>query len=103
MNGSFLQEAIGHIDVVLLSNSTWVGEEDPCVVYGMRGVLYANLAISSQGEDAHSGVEGGSVAEPMLDMVKILGAMADQTGVKIPHFCELADRYVRFKLTCIIR
>lgn len=82
------KETIGHIDAVLLSNSTWIDEADPCVVFGMRGVIYANLAVSSKGHDAHSGVDGGAVEEPMLDMVKILDAISDRQGVKVPGFCE---------------
>lgn len=83
------QESIGHIDTILLSNSTWINEENPCVVYGMRGVVYANLTISSGGADAHSGVDGGMVAEPMFDMVRVLGGIGDAKGVKLPEFCKL--------------
>jgi di- and tripeptidase len=75
---------------VLLSNSTWIDEEDPCVVFGMRGVLYANLTVSSKGDNAHSGVDGGAVEEPMFDMVRVLGAIADRQSVKLPGFCEIA-------------
>ncbi len=74
---------------MLLSNSTWIAEDDPCVVFGMRGVVYANLSVSSSSEDAHSGVDGGSVAEPMIDMVRVLGEIIDAGGVKLPGFCEL--------------
>lgn len=96
------RENIGQVDVVLLSNSTWIGEDDPCVVYGMRGVVYANVAVSSEGDDAHNGVEGGAVAEPMFDLVRLLGSLADASGVKLPKFCEyflysalMADESVR--------
>lgn len=44
---------IGQIDVILLSNSTWLGEDDPCVVFGMRGVIYAGLTVSNDNHDAH--------------------------------------------------
>lgn len=54
----------------------------------MRGVVYANLSISSRGDDAHSGVDGGAVEEPMFDMVKVLDAIADRQRVKLPGFCE---------------
>jgi acetylornithine deacetylase/succinyl-diaminopimelate desuccinylase-like protein len=57
-------------------------------VFGMRGVVYANLAVSTARDDAHSGVDGGIVAEPMFDMVRVLGAIADSNGVKLPGFCE---------------
>jgi di- and tripeptidase len=84
------QDKIGHVDTILLSNSTWINETDPCVVYGMRGVVYANLAITSKSIDAHSGVDGGMVREPMGDMVRLLGAMSggNGNGVDIPGFCE---------------
>ncbi|ORY35351.1 hypothetical protein BCR39DRAFT_508937 [Naematelia encephala] len=82
------KDAIGHIDAVLLSNSTWIGESDPCVVFGMRGVVYANLAIWSASEDAHSGVDGGIVAEPMFDMVRVLHALVGSDGVKLPGFYD---------------
>jgi di- and tripeptidase len=87
------QESIGHIDTILLSNSTWINEENPCVVYGMRGVVYANLTISSGGADAHSGVDGGMVAEPMFDMVRVLGGIGDAKGVKLPEFCKLVASF----------
>lgn len=54
----------------------------------MRGVVYANLSVSSEGDDAHNGVEGGAVAEPMFDLVRVLGSLADAQGVKLPGFCE---------------
>ncbi|WVW85829.1 hypothetical protein I302_107867 [Kwoniella bestiolae CBS 10118] len=79
---------IGHIDAVLLSNSTWIDEADPCVVFGMRGVVYANLSVSSKTEDLHNGVDGGATTEPMFDMVKVLGALSDKDGVKVPGFYE---------------
>lgn len=89
-----VQDKIGHIDTILLSNSTWINENDPCVVYGMRGVVYANLGISSKSIDAHSGVDGGMVAEPMSDMVRLLGSISsgENGGVALPGFCELALR-----------
>jgi len=53
----------------------------------MRGVLHATLEVSSGISDAHSGVDGGVVAEPMFDMVRVLGAIGGQDGVKLPRFC----------------
>lgn len=80
------KEDIGHIDTILLSNSSWIGEDDPCVVFGLRGVVYANLNISSKNADAHSGVDGGAVEEPMLAMIKLLSKIEDEGKVKVPKF-----------------
>jgi len=82
------KDEIGHIDAVLLSNSAWIAEDDPCVVFGMRGVVYADLSVSSTSIDAHSGVDGGAVAEPMFDMVRVLAAISDAGGVKLPGFYD---------------
>ncbi|KAG6865510.1 hypothetical protein C0991_001941 [Blastosporella zonata] len=62
------KDAIGDIDAILVSNSTWIGEDKPCITYGLRGVVHCSLEISSQFPDLHSGIEGGAVVEPMLDM-----------------------------------
>ncbi|OCF30670.1 di- and tripeptidase [Kwoniella heveanensis BCC8398] len=82
------KDQIGHIDAILLSNSTWIDEQDPCVVFGMRGVVYAKLIVASKDEDLHNGVDGGATAEPMIDMVKLLGALSDAKGVKVPGFYD---------------
>ncbi|AFR95888.2 di- and tripeptidase [Cryptococcus neoformans C23] len=79
---------IGHIDAILLSNSTWIDEEDPCVVFGMRGVVYANLSVESNEENLHNGVDGGASSEPMFDMVRVLAALSDAKGVKVPGFYD---------------
>lgn len=39
------QDEIGHIDVVLASNSFWIGEERPCILYGLRGVVHLSLEV----------------------------------------------------------
>nr|ODO00935.1 di- and tripeptidase [Cryptococcus depauperatus CBS 7855] len=79
---------IGHVDAVLLSNSTWINEEDPCVVFGMRGVVYANLSVEGHDDNLHNGVDGGAIIEPMFDMVRVLGALSDARGVKLPGFYD---------------
>ena len=67
------------------SNSTWITDDRPCITYGLRGVVHCNVEvkcyapqvndrglilgqITSQLPDLHSGVEGGGVVEPMVDM-----------------------------------
>ncbi|KAI0770454.1 hypothetical protein C8Q74DRAFT_1449046 [Fomes fomentarius] len=81
------KETIGPIDAILVSNSTWIAEDTPCIAYGMRGVIHCNVTIFNEGPDLHSGVDGGVAREPMLDMVKLLGTLTDdENKVAIPHF-----------------
>ncbi|CCM00624.1 uncharacterized protein FIBRA_02660 [Fibroporia radiculosa] len=83
------KDAIGPIDAILVSNSTWIAEDTPCITYGLRGVVHCNVEISSEGPDRHSGVDGGAAAEPMLDMLKILGTLIDgDKRVTIPNFYD---------------
>ncbi|KAI0785192.1 Zn-dependent exopeptidase [Abortiporus biennis] len=80
---------IGPIDAILVSNSTWISEDTPCITYGLRGVVHCKVEISSKGPDLHSGVDGGAAAEPMMDMVKLLGTLISKNQqVAIPGFYD---------------
>lgn len=39
------RELIGSINAILVSNSTWIGEDRPCVTYGLRGVVHCSLEV----------------------------------------------------------
>jgi di- and tripeptidase len=83
------KDQIGHIDAILVSNSTWIAEETPCITYGLRGVVHCDVQVCSGRPDVHSGIEGGGTAEPMVDMVKLLGTLTDENRqVKIPGFYD---------------
>jgi di- and tripeptidase len=81
------QGLIGEIDVILVSNSYWIGEDIPCLTFGLRGVVHATINVKSDQPDLHSGLSGGSVSEPMVDMVRLLASLQDVDGrVRIPAF-----------------
>lgn len=83
------KDLIGHIDAILVSNSTWIGEDTPCITYGLRGVVHCAIEISSSLPDMHSGIEGGAVVEPLLDMVHLLATLTDgQHQARIPGFYD---------------
>lgn len=67
-------------DAVCISDNYWLGTEKPCLTYGLRGVSYYSLEVSGPGQDLHSGVFGGTAQEPMNDLVRIMGTMADSQG-----------------------
>ncbi|KAJ7043858.1 hypothetical protein C8F04DRAFT_1070669 [Mycena alexandri] len=83
------KDLIGDIDAILVSNSTWIAEDTPCITYGLRGVVHCALEISSDLPDLHSGIEGGAVVEPLLDMVHLLSTLTDaHHQVRIPGFYD---------------
>lgn len=84
------KELIGDIDWVLLSNSYWLDDYTPCLNYGLRGVINANVTIKSDRPDRHSGVDGGVSREPVMDMVQVLSTLMDPTTqeIKIDGFYD---------------
>jgi len=51
--------------------------------------VHCSLEISSSLPDLHSGIEGGAVVEPLLDMVQLLATLTDaQHQVRIPGFYD---------------
>ncbi|THH11663.1 hypothetical protein EW145_g494 [Phellinidium pouzarii] len=79
---------IGHVDAILVSNSTWISEDRPCITYGLRGVVHCSIEISSGFPDLHSGVEGGAVSEPMFDVIRLLASLSENQRVLIPGFYD---------------
>ncbi|KAK9462035.1 uncharacterized protein V1516DRAFT_673579 [Lipomyces oligophaga] len=76
-------------DWILLSNSYWLDDDVPCLNYGMRGVIYLTVEIHSDHPDLHSGVDGGSYREPLMDMAKLLATLTDENErMLVPKFYE---------------
>ncbi|EGC45000.1 glutamate carboxypeptidase [Histoplasma capsulatum var. duboisii H88] len=77
-------------DAVCISDNYWLGTEKPCLTYGLRGCNYYSLTVSGPGQDLHSGVFGGTVHEPMTDLVILLSKLVDAKGnIQIPGINEL--------------
>ncbi|ORY93487.1 hypothetical protein BCR43DRAFT_444964 [Syncephalastrum racemosum] len=77
------------VDMILLSNSYWLGEDVPCLTYGLRGVIHAKITISNTLADMHSGVEGGAVSEPLIDLIHVTGQLVgNDKKVLIPGFYD---------------
>lgn len=81
---------IGDIDWIIFSNSLWLDESRPCLNYGLRGVIFLEIELTSDKGDVHSGVDGGLFREPAKDMINLLSKMTtDSEGViAIPGFFD---------------
>jgi hypothetical protein len=51
------------------TDNYWLDTKTPCLTYGLRGINYYEIRISGPGADLHSGVFGGTVHEPMTDLI----------------------------------
>lgn len=85
-----IQDKIGSIDWIVFSNSLWLNEHRPCLNYGLRGVIFVEIEVTSGKGDMHSGVDGGLYREPAKDMINLLAKLTDErTGqITIPSFAD---------------
>ena len=80
---------IGDVDWIMLSNSYWMDDEIPCLNYGLRGLINASLSVSSSKPDRHSGVDGGVLREPTMDLVQLLGQLrGPRNKINIDNFYD---------------
>lgn len=75
--------------MILVSNTYWIGDDRPCLTYGMRGVIKLDVEVSGPARNLHSGVDGGSVFEPTTDLSFVLASLVDSSGrVSVPGYAN---------------
>jgi di- and tripeptidase len=81
---------IGDIDWILLANSYWLDDQNPCLTYGLRGVIHATVQVESPHPDLHSGVDGSAMLDESLkDLIMTLAHLTGKHGkVEIPGFYD---------------
>ncbi|KAF3492364.1 WD repeat-containing protein [Arthroderma uncinatum] len=81
---------IGPIDWILLANSYWLDDNIPCLTYGLRGVIHANILVSSRQPDLHSGIDGSALLdEPLKDLTLLIGTIVGPKGaINLPGFYD---------------
>jgi len=78
--------------LIVISNTLWIGQDRPCITYGMRGMITMSVEVLGPRKDLHSGNEGGVFNEPMTDLMKVLASMQDSSNnVLIPGFYDGID------------
>src|SRR3989344_335505 len=77
-------------DVCLISDSHALSETQPMMEYGLRGIIYMQLDLSTMPKDVHSGTYGGNVPNANFELVKILNKLKnlDTQEVLVPRFYE---------------
>ncbi|WPK27362.1 hypothetical protein PUMCH_004748 [Australozyma saopauloensis] len=93
LDGLIAQEAQQYflsVDTVCISDNYWLGTTKPVLTYGLRGCNYYQIAIKGPGADLHSGIFGGVIAEPMVDLVQVMAKLVDNKGkILIPGVDEM--------------
>lgn len=82
------KDQIGPVDWILLANSYWLDDYNPCLTHGLRGVVHANLVVTSDHPDLHSGIDGSALLdEPVKDLSILLSTLVGRKGrINLPGF-----------------
>ncbi|XP_034730285.1 cytosolic non-specific dipeptidase [Etheostoma cragini] len=76
------------VDYIIISDCGWLSRR-PALTYGTRGNCYFYAEVQGPKQDLHSGVYGGTVIEPMTDLIGILDTLISPSGtILIPGIRE---------------
>jgi acetylornithine deacetylase/succinyl-diaminopimelate desuccinylase-like protein len=76
-------------DFALNLDSSMIGAENPTITYGLRGLAYFELRVSSANHDLHSGSYGGVVHNPAQAICELVAGMHDAQGrITLPGFYD---------------
>jgi acetylornithine deacetylase/succinyl-diaminopimelate desuccinylase-like protein len=79
-------------DVVLISDTSMLGNETPSITTGLRGLSYLEVEVTGPNRDLHSGIYGGAVANPINILCSMIAAMKDADDhILIPGFYDAVE------------
>ncbi|HEX8521405.1 MAG TPA: dipeptidase [Tepidisphaeraceae bacterium] len=67
-------------DIAVVSDTNQFAKGMPAITYGLRGLAYMEVKITGPSHDLHSGLFGGTVANPANVLCKVLGSLHDEDG-----------------------
>jgi Acetylornithine deacetylase/Succinyl-diaminopimelate desuccinylase and related deacylases len=74
-------------DVILVSDTSMLGEDLPSITTGLRGLAYWQVEVTGPCRDLHSGIFGGAVANPINELCKLIATLTDGQGrITVPGF-----------------
>lgn len=76
-------------DVVVISDSSQLGPDQPAITYGLRGLQCLEAVFRGPAHDLHSGSYGGAVVNPANVLARVISACQDPFGrIAIPGFYD---------------
>ena len=88
---SYVNEFKGKLksDIIIISDTGIGSLEKPKITIGLRGLSYMEIAVLGPNRDLHSGLYGGSVANPINVLNKIIASLHNEENkITIPGFYE---------------
>ena len=76
-------------DVILVSDTSMIAADIPSITTGLRGLAYWQVEVTGPNRDLHSGLFGGTVANPINVLCDMISSMVDEKGrITIPGFYD---------------
>jgi acetylornithine deacetylase/succinyl-diaminopimelate desuccinylase-like protein len=76
-------------DVILVSDTSMIASDIPSITTGLRGLAYWQVEVTGPNRDLHSGLFGGTVANPINVLCSMISKMVDDKGrITIPGFYD---------------
>lgn len=76
-------------DVAVVSDTSQYAPGIPAITYGLRGIIACEVTLTGPKKDLHSGIFGGSVANPVNALARLVAHLHDANGrVQIPGFYD---------------
>lgn len=79
-------------DIILISDTGMLSKEQPSITTGLRGLSYMEVTVTGPNRDLHSGLYGGSVANPINVLCEMIARLQDENKrITIPGFYDQVD------------
>ena len=65
-------------DMVMISDTSMIGNENPSITTGLRGLSYVEVEVTGPDRDLHSGVYGGAVGNPCNVLCEMIASLKDE-------------------------
>jgi acetylornithine deacetylase/succinyl-diaminopimelate desuccinylase-like protein len=76
-------------DVCVISDTGILSEDQPSIVYALRGLVYMEIHVQGPAKDLHSGGFGGTVHNPAQALAEIIAALHNPDGsITVPGFYD---------------
>jgi acetylornithine deacetylase/succinyl-diaminopimelate desuccinylase-like protein len=76
-------------DAAVVCDTELFAPDLPTICVGLRGMVYAELAVEGASHDLHSGMYGGAAPNPFQAVAEIICALKDRDGrIQIPGFYD---------------
>jgi acetylornithine deacetylase/succinyl-diaminopimelate desuccinylase-like protein len=76
-------------DLIAISDTGMIAPRTPTFTYGLRGIAAMEVRVHGPSTDLHSGIYGGTVANPATAIARLIATLHDEHGrIAVPGFYD---------------